>query len=636
MVEFILKDSFSSGFKKCTSAAKAAASSVNGTSEAMKKAEKAADDLGKKLKGLGLAFLSVKAVQGFLNLADSVTQTTARLDRMNDGLQTTEQLQNMIMAAANRSKSAFSDVADMVGKLGTLAGDAFDSSAEIVAFAEQLGKQFTLAGASTAEQAAAMTQLTQAMASGVLRGDELNSILEQAPTITQAITKYLGITNGELREIASQGAITADIIKKAMFAAAEETDAAFEAVPLTWGAVWTTMQNKAFAAVQPALAAVNQFINSSQFSKLAARMDGAFAAVGNTLAAVVNIAAGIGGFIADNWNVLAPIVATVTAALAAYKVVSLAVTAAQWLWNAALAASPLTWILILATAVVATVAALSSWIAKTTGIAQTGFGVVLGGLNVVWQAIANTGLLIANVGLGIWDVLKAVNGNIGTAFDNTIKSVQGWFYDLLSTALQVVAGICKALNRLPFIEFDYSGIATKADEFAKKASVTFESRSEFQNVGEAWNKGFNHFDVFSEGWAGKAFSEGAAMGDAFSEKVGEFFQSSSIFDGAFGDAASFSGFSPIVDELQGIGTDVAGISKAVNMTKEDIKSMVDMAERQYVNQINLTSQSPVIQVSGANTGNTDEDRQALANAIRDVLLEQTAAGSVRSAAGAVR
>ena len=636
MVEFILKDSFSSGFKKCTSAAKAAASSVNGTSEAMKKAEKAADDLGKKLKGLGLAFLSVKAVQGFLNLADSVTQTTARLDRMNDGLQTTEQLQNMIMAAANRSKSAFSDVADMVGKLGTLAGDAFDSSAEIVAFAEQLGKQFTLAGASTAEQAAAMTQLTQAMASGVLRGDELNSILEQAPTITQAITKYLGITNGELREIASQGAITADIIKKAMFAAAEETDAAFEAVPLTWGAVWTMMQNKAFAAVQPALAAVNQFINSNQFSKIAAQMDGAFAAVGNTLTTVVNIAAGIGGFLADNWDILAPIIGTVTAALLGYKVVSLAVTAAQWLWNAALAASPLTWVLIIVTAVVATVAALSSWIAKTTGVAQTGFGVVLGGLNVVWQAIANTGLLIANVGLGIWDVLKAVNGNIGTAFDNTIKSVQGWFYDLLSTALQVVAGICEALNRLPFIEFDYSGIATKADEFAKKASVTFESRSEFQNVGEAWNKGFNHFDVFSEGWAGKAFSEGAAMGDAFSEKVGEFFQSSSIFDGAFGDAASFSGFSPIVDELQGIGTDVAGISKAVNMTKEDIKSMVDMAERQYVNQINLTSQSPVIQVSGTNTGNTEQDRAALANAIRDVLLEQTAAGSVRSAAGAVR
>ena len=172
---------------------------------------------------------------------------------MNDGAQTTPEVQDMIFHAAQRSRGDYQDTADMAAKLGTLAPEAFGSTAEVVAFTEQINKQFALAGTSAQGAQAAMLQLTQAMASGVLRGEELNSVLEQAPTITQAIAKYMGVTIGELRELASEGQVTAHVVKAALFAAAEETNAAFEAVPLTFSQAWTMAGNAAVKSMEPAL-----------------------------------------------------------------------------------------------------------------------------------------------------------------------------------------------------------------------------------------------------------------------------------------------------------------------------------------------------------------------------------------------
>lgn len=198
----------------------------------MRSGAHAADGLVSRLKTLAAAYLGLRSAQAFAGLSDIWIQTTARLDRMNDGRQTTPQIQDMLFDAAQRSRGDYQDTADMAAKLGTLAPDAFGSTAEVVAFAEQINKQFALAGTSAQGAQAAMLQLTQAMSSGVLRGEELNSVLEQAPTITRAIAAYMGVTIGEMRQLASEGRITADVVKAAVFAAAEETNAAFEAVPL--------------------------------------------------------------------------------------------------------------------------------------------------------------------------------------------------------------------------------------------------------------------------------------------------------------------------------------------------------------------------------------------------------------------
>lgn len=217
-----------------------------------------------KIGGVVAAYATLQGAQAVLNMSDTYSQTTARLGLMNDGLQTTAELQTDIYNAANDSHAAYQDTAAMVGKLGLMAGDAFSSSSEIVDFAEQVSKQFVISGASAGEASNAMLQLTQAMASGVLRGDELNSIFENSPTLIQTIADYLGVPIGEIRNMASEGEITADIIKKAMFKAANSTDAKFEAMGMTFGQAWTIFQNKSNRAFQGVFTQMGQLANSDE------------------------------------------------------------------------------------------------------------------------------------------------------------------------------------------------------------------------------------------------------------------------------------------------------------------------------------------------------------------------------------
>ena len=229
-------------YNTAAAAAKAQLAELKLQEAQQKKTASSTDALVGKVKNLIGAYAGFKGVSSIFNLSDTIAQTTARLDRMNDGLQTTSELNQMIYESAQRSRGAYQATADMVSKFGTLAGEAFDSSAEVVAFAEQINKQIALAGASTASADAAMLQLTQAMSAGALRGEELNSILEQTPTIAQTIAKYLGVSTGKMREMASEGQITAEVVKNAMFKFAGDTDKAFNKIPMTWGQVWTSAQ----------------------------------------------------------------------------------------------------------------------------------------------------------------------------------------------------------------------------------------------------------------------------------------------------------------------------------------------------------------------------------------------------------
>jgi len=226
-----------------------------------------ADNLMNAIKGAVAAYATVQTVGKVLDLSDTLTSTTARLNLMNDGLQTTQDLQNMIYLSAERARGSYQATADAVSKLGLMAGDAFGSSEEIVAFMEQVNKQFTIAGTEAAGIDAAMLQLTQAMGSGVLRGEEYNSILEQAPNIIQAIADYMEVPKGQLKDMAADGAITADIVKAAMFAAADETNEKFASMPKTFSQIWTSFQNTALMAFQPVLNRLNEIANSDAFQQ---------------------------------------------------------------------------------------------------------------------------------------------------------------------------------------------------------------------------------------------------------------------------------------------------------------------------------------------------------------------------------
>lgn len=570
-----------------------------------------ADGMLGKVKTLVATLAAGAGLNKLIGLSDQMTSTTARLSFLVDDGGSVDELEAKIMASAQRSRAAYLDTASAIASMGANAGAAFSSNDELIAFMEQVNRQFTIGGASAQGQAAAMLQLTQAMAAGALRGEELNSILENAPGIARAIEQYMGIAEGSIKQYAQEGQVTAEVVKNALFSVADETNAKFESMPMTWAQIWTNMQNRALQTLDPVLNKLNKLANSEQFGTV---VDGALNALATITALasdILDMFVNIGSAVVDNWSVIEPIVWGLVAALVTYNAVALitqaingavalsaavkgaadmfaagktfAATVAQQGLNAALLACPITWIVVGVLALVAATVALCNWIAKTTGVAATGFGVITGGINVAIQAVWNALLVVANVGNGIWNYFKACCSNISAAFYNCITGVQGWFYGLLSTALTVVEGICAALNKLPFVEFDYSGISAKADEYAAKSAEAYGDVKGFQNAGDAFAKGFNTFDTFQDGWADDAFKAGASWGDGVADKVGGLFSfESGSVDDSMGFGAGFD-LGGIADDTSDIANSAGGIADSLDVSNEQLEYLRDIAERDAIN-----------------------------------------------------
>lgn len=614
-----------------------------------------ANELTNTIKRAVAAYISIQSVGKALNISDELVQTTSRLNMMNDGVQTTAELVNMVYAAAQDARGSFSQMADVVARFGNNAKDAFSSSEEVVAFADLIQKQMTIAGASTQEAANAELQLSQALGSGVLRGDELNSIFEQAPNLIQNIADYLDVPIGKIREMAADGELSADVVKAAIFSAADDINSKFNEMPMTWGQMWQSMQNTALIAFQPVLQRLNDLANSEAFQTFIQGAIEAMATLANILLNVFDLAVSIGTFIGDNWSIIAPIVYGIVAALTAYIAISAIVaaingvmaiaegvkaaaqmmatgatfaeTAAQQGLNAALMACPLTWIIMLILALIVVIFAVCNAIAKMTGIANSGFGVITGGVNVVIQFFKNLGLTVANIALGIGNAIAALASNMMTAFHNAICSVQSWFYNLLSTALSVIEGICSALNKLPFVEFDYSGISSAADDYAAKASEAAGNKEDYQSISDAFNEGFTTFDAFQDGWASDAFNAGAAWGDGIADKVSNFslsdvFGQTDIpnvgdYTSGFSDAIANSG---VGDSIGNIDDNTGKIKDSLDVTEEDLKYLRDIAEQEAINR--FTTAEINVDMSGMqNTVNSGDDIDGFMTKLTDSVNE---------------
>nr|DAD90390.1 MAG TPA: Tail tape measure [Myoviridae sp. ctdsp2] len=304
-----------------------------------------ANELTNTIKRAVAAYVSIQSVGKALNISDELVQTTSRLNMMNDGVQTTAELVNMVYAAAQDARGSFSQMADVVARFGNNAKDAFSSSEEVVAFADLIQKQMTIAGASTQEAANAELQLSQALGSGVLRGDELNSIFEQAPNLIQNIADYLDVPIGKIREMAADGELSADVVKAAIFSAADDINSKFNEMPMTWGQMWQSMQNTALIAFQPVLQRLNDLANSEAFQTFVQNAVEAMATLANIVLNIFELVGTVGGFIADNWSVISPIIYGVIAALAVYaaylgivKAIELASAAATAIHTVAMSA----------------------------------------------------------------------------------------------------------------------------------------------------------------------------------------------------------------------------------------------------------------------------------------------------------
>lgn len=620
-----------------------------------------ANELTDTIKRAVAAYVSIQSVGKALNISDELASTTARLNLMNDNLQSTQELTNMVYAAAQDARGSFGDMASNVAKLGTLAGDTFSSSAEIVAFANQLNKQMKLSGASTEEASSAMLQLTQSLAKGTLNGDELTSVMENGSMVIQTIADYMGVAQGEIKDLAADGQVTSDIIIAAMLGAADETNAAFATLPLTWSDIWQNIKNAALVAFQPVLQRINDFANSTVVQNFANGVIEAMAVISNVVLNIFDLIGTVGGFIADNWSVISPIIYGVIAALAVYAAYlgivkgieiasaaataihsvamsakigvmaaltgqTMAATAAQMGYNGALYACPIVWIIVLIIALIAIIFAVCNAIAKMTGVANSGFGVIMGCIFTVGALFKNLGLTVANIALGIGNAIAALASNMMTAFHNAICNVQSWFYNLLSTACSVIETIAAALNKLPFVSFDYSGISSAADDYAAKASEAAGNKEQYTSVSDAFNDGMSTFSTFQDGWASDAFNAGAAWGDGVADKVSNFSLSDvfgktdipnvSDYTSGFNDAIANSG---IGDGVGSIDDNTGKIKDSLEVSEDELKYLRDIAEQEAINR--FTTAEVTINQTNNNNVSSDTDLDGFITALDDAMGE---------------
>ena len=543
------------------------------------------------IRNLAGTFLGMQSVRWLVNTSDQLTSINARLRLMTGSAEAAAAAQEEIYQAAMRSRGAYADMADFVSHLGTVAGNAFTGTDELVAFAEQIQKQMAISGASGASAQAALVQLTQGLASGTLRGEELNSVLEQTPMIAQTIAEYMGVTTGEMRELASEGKVTAEVVKNAMLGAAEETNAQFEQMPMTWAQVWTMLQNVAIQALDPVLDAISWLANNIDL-------------VGPI---VLGLGAAFGVFLlAANWT---KICTAATTALTTAQEMLRTVMATTW-------GLPLIIIALVIGAIYAVTAAVNHF----AGTSVSATGIIAGAVLTVAATIGNTVIgLLNGIIQAVWSifvtpflgiiewVLNVTNGgfdSFGGAVANLIGNIISWFLDLGKVVTKIIDAIFGTNWTAGLTSLQDSVLKWGKNENAitlDRNAPTIDYRF---NYGDAWNTGYN--------WGANLFSGNG--------------------NDAVGAALSGVPYDELSGQLGDIAGSVGSIEKSVKMSDEDIKSLVDVAERRYVNNVNLTAQTPVITVNGANTGRTAADRQSLANAIRDILIEQTASGSTRSTA----
>lgn len=548
--------------------------------EAAQKTRKTKSEFQKLIdtvRNLAVVHFAQTTGRQILELADSMTTTRARLDLMNDGLQTTAELQDMIMKSANRSRAAYSTTADAVAKMGIMAGDAFSSNEELIAFSELINKQFTIAGTSAAGIDAAMLQLTQAMSSGVLRGEELNSVFEQAPTIIQTIADYLGVPIGKIREMAAEGQITSTIVKNAMLASADEINAKFAAMPMTFSQVWTIAKNIALEAFTPVLTLIGQGAQ----------------------------------WIYDNWSMIAPVFWGLAAAALGYAVALGIQTAATWIANGAtqaffttLLTNPLFWI---ALAIGVVVAAIYKWVQS------------VGGLKVAWLICVNAVLTAwdwVKIGFmtGVYFVMNLWN-RLQLAFYTASVNIQNFMGDMkagvltilqnmVNGAIDIINGFINTLNKIPGVSIDaiekvtFGTTAQMENDAAKQARAADLAAYQDQINSQIAERDSALSAMKSEARAATAQreaeiaaakAESAAAGNGSTEP----------------DWSAYANTDPgDIGNVDRVGS-VGSIDEDVNIADEDLKFLRDVAEMRYVQ--NFVTLTPTVAVDAKISEKVDVD-----------------------------
>ena len=580
-----------------------------------------ANGLLSTIKKIAVAAGGIAGINKVQNISDKLASTKARLNLLVDDGGSVDVLEQKIMASAQRSRSVYFDTASAVAKLGLNAGNAFNGDMDqVIAFMEQVNKQFVIGGATAQEQSNAMIQLTQAMAAGALRGEELNSILDGAPGIARAIEKYMGIAEGSIKTVAQEGKVTAEVVKNAMFAMADETNAKFDSMPKTWAQIWVGMKNKALSMFAPILTKINQIANSTKFQQVTTALINGLAAVANMASSALDILIAIASVFVDNWGIIQPLVLGIAAAMLLYNgyliannaitaisnaqkglaavqaykaavanttlaatekaeaMAKASATAAQYGFNAALLACPLTWILLIIIAVIAAIYMIVAAINKLTGSTISATGIICGVVAVAGAFVLNCAIGVLNAIIqAIWTIfvapflgivewiLNVCNGgfnSFGDAVANLIGQIIGWFLNLgkvVTTIIDAIFGTdwTSGLESLQSAVTSW-GKNENAITLDKNAP-TIDYRATYSG---AWDAGYD-------------------FGQGIDDKIGGMFDASGLDSmGAFDLSNTLDG---IYGNTGDTAANTAATADALDIAEEDLAYLRDIAEREAIN-----------------------------------------------------
>ena len=610
----------------------------NGFNRSLRNGASNADNLYSKIKRFVGVYAGIQGLRNSLNLSDTLAQNSARLNLVLENYNSSDkqvtgnnisqtpvnlnlpQLQDMIFQSAQRSRGDYLATSDSIGKMGLMAGDAFNSGQEIISFMELINKQFKIAGTNAAGIDAAMLQLTQAMGSGVLRGEEYNSILEQAPVIIQNIAKYLNVPKGQLKNMAAEGKITADVVKNAMFYAATDINEKFEAIPKTFRDSAVNMKNNFVKEFLPISQRLNTFANSEGFMIFTNGVIKGIGSVVRVTVSALDIMGKIGKFTHDNWNVIAPVIGGVTTAVIAYKS-ALILSNIELIKNNILQGKNTLGAVLMGAknfylagstfmATVATQGLNAALMASPLGIVAGGLALVVGGLYagvaafnaLTGKAVSATGIItgsvaalvgsVLNYGVFLWNNLVSIAEAFVNIWKHPIYSVKKLFWDLVISILDI---------------FDnFSGIVDTiaGTDYSKKIK---DYRTSIQaDLDIAKPK-----DYIDSNLKINPFNTGNMMKTTYEKtaEVGNIFKNETAVD-----------MTESNDYLKGILNNTASMSDGLDLTTEEIKYMRDAAEMEVINK--FTTAEIKMEVQNSNTISNNMDIHDVIDEITNYLQEK--------------
>lgn len=580
-----------------------ASRSTDRLNQSIDRTESVANKAISGLKRLGAAAGGLFAVKKATGITDEYTNTVARLSMVNDGLQTQKELQDNIYLAAQRSRGAYNSMAQAVAKLGMMAGDAFSSTQEIVDFTEMMNKSFKVGGASKVEQQAGMLQLTQAMASGRLQGDEFRSISENAPMITKALSQYLDVPIGKLKDMGAEGLLTSDIIKNAMFSMADEINAQFEKMPMTFSDVGTQIKNHALYTFQGVMQKLNDTLNSDAVMAFVNMFKGGIDIVAQAVFMLVTLIGNLTSTIVSNWDIIQPI-------LIAMAIVLLPMIIAQlWSMLPPLLIAAGTWLMMNAPILmVIGLVALFIYMMIQSGVTV---GEIVGYITGTFWAL---GAVIYNVFAVAYNIIASFVNFLGNIFVNPIMAIKKLFYEMALYLNQIFLGIAKQienlLNAIPFVEVNITSSLQNSVDWLKGEIANIDSEAgfkdfvpkmELKDVNKSFNNGFT--------WGNNAINSLSTGGYTPSQFGG-------MAVNGIGDYMS-NGALPVTNGKGG------GSSLNVSIDKEDIKYLKDIAERDFQAKYTQQTLAPNIQITFGDVKET-ADLNELEKALERIINEQIA------------